>query len=121
MAKLSLFGLSRLFSSADSGYEHISSADAAAIMASGKNHIVVDVRQASEFANGHIPGAVNLPNESIGTTEPALLSDKAQLILVHCLSGARSRQAARKLAAMGYINVKDFGGLNTWRGRIVRG
>ena len=120
MNKFSAFGLNKLFSSASPKFQHISQSEAALIMASGKEHVVLDVRTVSEFAEGHIPGAVNIPNQLIGSAPLSQLPDKNQLILVHCLSGGRSRVAAGKLADMGYTNVKDFGGINTWNGEIVR-
>ncbi|MBQ9959558.1 MAG: rhodanese-like domain-containing protein, partial [Oscillospiraceae bacterium] len=67
----------------------------------------------------HIPGAICLPNELIGTQPPAELPDKAQLILVYCRSGNRSKQAAQKLFDMGYTNIVEFGGINSWPGEIV--
>ena len=71
-----------------------------------------------EYVTGHIPGAICIPNESIGTAMPAELPDKEQLILVYCRSGNRSKQAAKKLAAIGYTNIKEFGGIMTWDGDI---
>ena len=112
--------IKKLFSSSAPAFKSINSSEAAAIMASGRDHIVVDVRRPSEFASGHIPGAVNIPNESIGSSAPASLPEKDRLILVHCLSGARSRAAASKLAAMGYSNVLDFGGISSWQGALIR-
>ena len=81
--------------------------------------MILDVRTAQEFASGHIPGAVLLPNETIGTEDIPLLPDKDQLILVYCRSGNRSTQAAEKLAQLGYTNIVEFGGINSWTGEIV--
>ena len=69
----------------------------------------------------HIPGAVNIPNEAIGTDEIPELPDKDQLILVYCRSGNRSKQASQKLAELGYSNVLEFGGINSWPGEVVSG
>ena len=77
------------------------------------------MRTAQEFASGHIPGAALLPNETIGTEDIPLLPDKDQLILVYCRSGNRSKQAAEKLAQLGYTNIVEFGGINSWTGEIV--
>ncbi len=79
-------------------------------------HLILDVRRADEFAAGHIPGAVNLPNEEIGTARPEALPSLTQVLLVYCRSGRRSKEAAAKLAAMGYINVYEFGGILDWQG-----
>ena len=118
MNLMSLLGLDRV-SPPSPGFSRISSSEAADIMASGKAHIVLDVRTADEYKAFHIPGAINIPNQLIGSRELSELGDKDNLILVHCLSGGRSRNAAAKLAAMGYRNVKDFGGINSWQGEIV--
>ena len=82
-------------------------------------YIILDVRRPDEFAEGHIPNAINVPNESIGTAEIAELPDKNQLILVYCRSGRRSKEAAEKLVKPGYTNVVEFGGILDWKGEIV--
>lgn len=97
-------------------YCSISQEEAAQIMRTEKNYIILDVRTEAEYAEEHITGAMNVPNESIGTEPPASLPDKNQLILVYCRSGRRSKQAAQKLADMGYTNIKEFGGIQTWTG-----
>ena len=81
--------------------------------------IVVDVRRQDEYDAGHIPGAILIPNESIGTQPPEELPDLDQIILIYCRSGNRSKQAAQKLSDMGYTNIYEFGGINTWTGEIV--
>ena len=72
-----------------------------------------------EFAEKHIPGATNIPNETIGTNEIPELPDKDQLILVYCRSSNRSKQASEKLAALGYTNIVEFGGIHDWPGETV--
>lgn len=84
------------------------------------SYIILDVRRADEFAEGHIPGAINVANESIGAEIPAELPDKSQLIYVYCRSGNRSKQAAEKLAALGYNNIVEFGGIMDWTGDIEK-
>lgn len=83
-------------------------------MESGDPIVILDVRTAEEYEAGHIPGAVLLPNEEIGTQRPVSLPVLDTEILVYCRSGNRSAQAAEKLAAMGYTKVYDFGGINDW-------
>lgn len=85
-----------------------------------KDYIILDVRRTDEFAEGHIPGAVNVANESIGEAEPAELPDKNQTIFVYCRSGNRSKQAAEKLVALGYTNIIEFGGIIDWTGDIEK-
>ena len=99
-------------------YRQISQEEAKEMMKEDDGHIVVDVRREDEFRSGHIPGAVLIPNESIGTEPPEELPDTGQIILIYCRSGRRSKEAARKLAAMGYTRIYEFGGINTWNGPI---
>ena len=87
---------------------------AGARLDSGDPVVLLDVRTAEEFAEGHIPGAVCLPVETIGRTAPAELPDKSAEILVYCRSGSRSAKAARKLTGLGYTHVADFGGIQDW-------
>ena len=101
------------------GYRQVTTEEAVNIMQTEENYVIQDVRTAQEFASGHIPGAVLLPNETIGTEDIPLLPDKHQLILVYCRSGNRSKQAAEKLAQLGYTNIVEFGGINSWTGEIV--
>lgn len=96
------------------GYTKISQKEAKKLMDTENNLIILDVRTKSEYNEGHIKNAVLLPNEEIGNTLPKELPNKNQLILIYCRSGNRSRQAAEKLIKLGYTNVKDFGGINTW-------
>ena len=69
--------------------------------------------------NLHIPGAVNIPNETIASGAIQQLPDKEQLILVYCRSGNRSKQASEKLVNLGYTNIVEFGGINDWSGEVV--
>ena len=100
-------------------YRKISAADAKARIDSGDEIIIVDVRTQEEFNEGHIPGAILIPNETILDEQPALLPDLDAEILIYCRSGNRSAQAANKLIAMGYTDVVDFGGIIDWPYEIV--
>lgn len=100
-------------------YRQVTMTEAVEMMEKETDYIILDVRTESEFASGHIPGAMLLPNETIGTEEIPQLSQKDQLILVYCRSGNRSKQAADKLARLGYTNIVEFGGINSWPGDIV--
>ena len=101
-------------------YKQISQEEAKEMMKKDDGHIIVDVRRQDEYDNGHIVGAILIPNESIGTSQPDPLKDLDQIILVYCRTGNRSKQAAQKLADMGYTNVYEFGGINTWDGDVVQ-
>ena len=100
-------------------YTHISQDAAKTMMARDDGHIIVDVRRQDEFDAGHIPDAVCIPNESIGTQQPEELPDREQIILVYCRSGRRSKEAAKKLFDMGYTRVYEFGGIIDWTGEVV--
>lgn len=103
-------------------FQQITMDEAKKIFESDKNgsYIILDVRRADEFAEGHIPGAINVANESIGTEAPVELPDKNQTIYVYCRSGNRSKQASEKLAAMGYTNIIEFGGIMSWTGEVEK-
>lgn len=99
-------------------YEQISMEEAKQLMADEEGYVIVDARTIEEYANGHIPDAICIPNESIGVVAPDKLPNKEQLILVYCRSGNRSKQASQKLVKLGYTNVKEFGGIMDWDGDI---
>ena len=102
-------------------YTQISQDEAKEMMQKDDGHIIVDVRRQDEFESGHIPGAVCIPNESIGTEQPEQLPDPEQIILIYCRSGNRSKQAAAKLFDIGYTNVYEFGGIIDWTGETEKG
>ena len=100
-------------------YRQISMDEAVAMMAEEQGYIILDVRRPDEYAAGHIPNAINVPNESVGTAEIPELPDKNQLIMVYCRSGRRSKEASEKLVKLGYTNIVEFGGILDWKGEIV--
>ena len=106
--------------SADS-YRQISMEQAVLLMEREIGYIILDVRTPQEFAAGHIPNAINIPNETIGASEISALPDKDQLILVYCRSGRRSKEAAQKLVSLGYTSIVEFGGILDWTGETVSG
>ena len=102
------------------GYTIIDAATAKGMLDKG-GVILVDVRRADEYAAKHIPDAINVPNESIGTEKPAELPDTSAVILVYCRTGIRAADASAKLAKMGYTNIYDMGGITTWPYETVTG
>ena len=100
-------------------YSSITMDEAVSMMARESGYIILDLRRPDEFAAGHIPNAVNIPNESIGTDEIPGLPDKNQLIFVYCRSGRRSKEASGKLVKLGYTNIVEFGGILDWKGEVV--
>ena len=100
-------------------YTMITQEEAREMMQRDDGHIILDVRRQDEYEQGHIPGAVCIPNEEIEDEMPEGLPDLDQILLVYCRSGRRSKDAARKLSDMGYTNVYEFGGIIDWTGEVV--
>ncbi len=87
------------------------------IMNENTDYIILDARTIEEYNEGHIPNAICIPNETIDKSVITKLPKKDQLILIYCRSGNRSKQAATKLANLGYTNLVEFGGIIDWEGR----
>ena len=102
-------------------YRQITMQEAVEMMEKEDDYIILDVRTEQEYIAGHIPGAIVIPNETIGTEDIPQLPDKDQLIMVYCRSGNRSKQASDKLVKLGYTNIVEFGGINSWPGETVSG
>lgn len=104
------------------GYRQVSAQEAIDMMAGETGFIILDVRTQQEYEGGHIPDAVCIPNETIpasGAETVSGLPDKDQTIFVYCRSGNRSKQAAAKLAQLGYTHIVEFGGIQSWPGDVV--
>jgi len=106
-------------SDSDAAYHKITAEQAKERIDSGDDLVILDVRTQEEYDAGHIENAVLLPNETISDTQPDLLPGLNQEILIYCRSGNRSAQAAKKLAALGYTAVYDFGGIIDWPYDVV--
>ena len=100
-------------------YNQISQEEAKSMMEYNDGHVIVDVRRQDEYNEGHIPGAICIPNENIGDMQPEELPDLNQVILVYCRTGRRSKEASQKLYDIGYKNVYEFGGIVDWTGDVV--
>lgn len=85
----------------------------------GKDAVLLDVRTVDEYRQGHIDGSLNIPLQNIHAVKNNI-PDLGKPIYVHCLSGARSAQATSVLKSMGYTNVTDIGGINSYRGKVVK-
>lgn len=101
-------------------FSQITMDEAKEIFETPGDYIILDVRRADEYAGGHIPGAINVANESINDTCPEELPDLNQTIYVYCRSGNRSKQASEKLVSLGYTNIIEFGGILDWTGEIEK-
>lgn len=128
MISMSLFGLASCQNGeADSksddkklSYEQISAEEAKTIMDSESNYTIIDARTEEEFAEGHIEGAILIPEYEIASRAEKELPDKEALILVYCRSGRRSKIASEELVKLGYENVKEFGGIIDWPYDVVK-
>lgn len=105
-------------STANTNYQQVSMQEATKLMETNDQYIILDVRTPSEYTDGHIPNAINIPNEIITDQELTQLPDKNQMIFIYCRSGNRSKQASRKLADLGYTNIIEFGGIIDWEGEL---
>ena len=101
-------------------YDQISGAEAKSLMDSESGYIIIDARTQEEYDQGHIPGAILIPEYEIADRAEKELLYKNQLILVYCRSGRRSKIAAEELVKLGYTNVKEFGGIIDWKYEIVK-
>ena len=95
-------------------YVNITAEEAKQIMDSEEGYIILDVRTQEEYDQGHIPGAILIPDTEVEVTAEDVLTDKDQLILVYCRSGRRSKLASEILVELGYTNIKEFGGIIDW-------
>lgn len=91
----------------------IDAAAAIRLLDAGKA-VAVDVREPDEYAAGHIPGAISLPLDRIGTEAAHKLPQKDATWLIYCRTGRRSAEAVRKLEALGYTGLHDLGGILSW-------
>lgn len=99
---------------ADNSYQQITQEEAKEMMDT-QEVIILDVREQNEYDSGHIPGAVLLPVGTIDEdTAAAVIPEQDSTVLVYCRSGNRSKTASSALAELGYTNIYEFGGINTW-------
>ena len=81
--------------------------------------VLLDVRTADEYAEGHIPGSINIPLNTVPTILERI-PDKDTPLFVHCLSGGRSGKAVAFLKKQGYTQVKNIGGINQYTGPVEK-
>ena len=123
ITSLSLFGLCACGGESKTPtpqYEQISAEKAQELMDTEKDYVILDARTQEEFDEGHIKGAIMIPEYEITNRAEQELPNKEQLILVYCRSGRRSKIAAQALVDLGYTNVKEFGGIIDWPYEIVK-
>ena len=95
-------------------YVNITAEEAKQIMDTEEDYIILDVRTQEEYDQGHIHGAILIPDTEVEVTVEEVLTDKDQLLLVYCRSGRRSKLASEILVELGYTNIKEFGGIIDW-------
>ena len=122
LISLSLFGMTACDGGNEksSTYEQITAEQAKTIMDAEKDYIIIDARTEEEFAEGHIEGAILIPEYEIAERAEKELPYKERLILVYCRSGRRSKIASEELVKLGYTNVKEFGGIIDWPYKTVK-
>lgn len=112
---LSLAACSMPWSDNSDGYTQISYEEAKKIIDERDDIIILDVRTQEEFEGGYIKGAILFPSQEVNEeTAAQKLPDKDQTILIYCSSGGRSKKVAQQLVDMGYTNIYEFGGINSW-------
>ena len=97
-----------------SSYQQVDAETAKKLMDTEDDYVILDARTQAEYDEGHIPGAILIPHDTVTTAAEDALPDKGQLILVYCRSGNRGKQASQALVDLGYTNVVEFGGINSW-------
>ena len=86
---------------------------------STEDAVLLDVRTVDEYAEGHIPGSINIPLDTVASVLECI-PDKDAPLFVHCLSGGRSGKAVAFLKKLGYTQVKNIGGINLYNGPVER-
>ena len=104
----------------NAAYLQRSAKEAKALMESESGYVIIDARTEDEFSEGHIEGAILIPEYEVANRAEGIIPDKDTLILVYCRSGRRSKIAAEALVALGYTNVKEFGGIIDWPYETVK-
>jgi rhodanese-related sulfurtransferase len=79
-----------------------------------KGEVILDVRSAEEFASGHVPGAINIPHDSVDAHVAEL--KKYARVYIHCQAGGRAGRAASRLSELGLTNLVcvSGGGMGDW-------
>lgn len=120
LISLTLFGLTACGGDDNISYEQITPSEAKTIMDTETDYIILDARTEEEFVEGHIEGAILIPEYEVADRAEKELPDKDKLILVYCRSGRRSKIASEELVKLGYTNVKEFGGIIDWPYETVK-
>ncbi len=86
-----------------------------------KKNVLLDVRTPEEFAEGHVPGAVNIDVKNPNFEEEIQKLDTKKNYFIYCKSGVRARLATEKMQEKGFKNAKNFkDGMSTYKGTVVK-
>lgn len=102
-------------------YAKITQSEAKKRISAGGNMVLLDVRTPEEYREVHIPSSKLLPLNQLKSGAPKLIRDKDTAVIVYCQSGIRAASACRMLSAMGYTDVCDMGGIQSWKYETERG
>lgn len=119
MKRLLIFIVLLLSACSRAHYTSISMDEAVKQMQERTDYVLLDVRSEEEFQAGHIPHAICIPHDTIGDQRLPPLGDLDQLIYVYCRSGNRSKVAAERLVKLGYTQVIECGGINSYHGELA--
>ena len=83
----------------------------------GKNEVILDVRRADEFKEGHIPGAINMTHDCVDEIADDL--KRYDTIFIHCRAGGRAQKAFKTLSDLGFDNLVCISdaGFDAWQSR----
>ena len=112
-------GLCAIFGCSAKGFESVDAAEFAREIAK-EGVQIVDVRTAAEYAEGHIPNAVNIDVYSSDFADKIAKLDKERTVAIYCRSGRRSKSAAEQAVKQGFKVVELDGGVLSWRGKLER-
>jgi phage shock protein E len=101
-------------------YSAISPRETKEMMSAEQSAVLLDVREKDEYRYGHIAQSKNIPLGSINISRSKLPSDKDAAIIVYCLSGMRAKSACKMLGDLGYTNLFNLGGINSWPYEVVK-
>lgn len=80
------------------------------IQSNNKKTFLIDVRSSQEYDEGHLPGAISIPNYELKEKIEKIVPNKHSVIIVYCQTGGRSEKGAKLLEKMGYVNVYNLVG-----------
>ena len=102
-------------------YEKLTMEQAAEYMSFEDGYLLIDVRPEEEFNEGHLPGAVCIPLDTLGAAIGSVLRDRDQMIYVYGKTRKQSAKAARHLCKQEFTNIAEIGSIKDWSGELEKG